>query len=264
MPMSARIVSKGAGYLPSPVADHAPGPAACVFKIHREVPRRLRHPGGRWLGGGAQVRIRRLACSIAARTYIRSPVKVTVSKKSAARMASACERRSAAQLSVLRSDAGSMSASVRTSQSVDAAALTPRTSSSPWMRHAGRERDHQSLRYPPVARTLYQALMSRSTLTRCVAGGSGTDAYAGRGPRRIVAERVGALGVYAGDRLIGIISEYDLVCALADGGTRMACRSMPMPPGVCTPPSPTRTPPRWRAACSIWRSAACRWSAAGR
>jgi hypothetical protein len=153
MPMSARTVSKGAGYLPSPVADHVPGPAACVFKIHREVPRRLRHPGGGWLGGGAQVRIRRLACSIAARTYIRAPVKVTVSKKSAARMAAACERRNAAQLSALRSGAGSMPASVRNSQSVDAAALTPRTSSSPWMRHAGRERDHQSLRHPPVART---------------------------------------------------------------------------------------------------------------
>jgi CBS domain-containing protein len=33
----------------------------------------------------------------------------------------------------------------------------------------------------------------------------------------ITAERVGALGVYAGDRLVGIISEYDLVRAVADG-----------------------------------------------
>ena len=34
---------------------------------------------------------------------------------------------------------------------------------------------------------------------------------------RIAAERVGALGVCAGDRLVGIISEHDLVRAVADG-----------------------------------------------
>lgn len=35
--------------------------------------------------------------------------------------------------------------------------------------------------------------------------------------RRILAQGVGALGVYAGDRLIGIISDHDLVRALAEG-----------------------------------------------
>jgi hypothetical protein len=69
-----------------------------------------------------------------ARTYIRVPVSVTASKKSAARMASAWEGRNAAQLSQVRSGAGSMPASFRIAQTVDAATLMPRTSSSPWMR----------------------------------------------------------------------------------------------------------------------------------
>jgi hypothetical protein len=69
-----------------------------------------------------------------ARTYIRVPVKVTVSKKSAARMASAWERRNVAQLPEVRSGAGSTPASLRISQTVEAAILMPRTSSSPWMR----------------------------------------------------------------------------------------------------------------------------------
>ena len=44
-----------------------------------------------------RTRTRRVACSMTARTYIRVPVRVTVSKKSAARIASACERRNVAQ-----------------------------------------------------------------------------------------------------------------------------------------------------------------------
>jgi hypothetical protein len=69
-----------------------------------------------------------------ARMYIRVPVNVTVSKKSAARMASACERRKALQLSEVRSGAGSIPASLRISHTVDGATFTPKTSSSPWMR----------------------------------------------------------------------------------------------------------------------------------
>jgi hypothetical protein len=40
-----------------------------------------------------RMRMRRVACSMTARTYSRVPVNVAVSKKSAARMALACERR---------------------------------------------------------------------------------------------------------------------------------------------------------------------------
>src|SRR5258705_11770273 len=40
-----------------------------------------------------RIRIRRVACSITARTYIRAPLTVTVSRKSQASRASACRRR---------------------------------------------------------------------------------------------------------------------------------------------------------------------------
>jgi hypothetical protein len=98
-----------------------------------------------------------------ARMYIRVPVSVTASNKSAARMAWAWERRNAAQVVEVRSGAGSMPASLRISQTVDAATLTPRTSNSPWMR-----------RYP-------QPLFSRakrSTSTR-------TDRTVGGRPARL-------------------------------------------------------------------------------
>jgi hypothetical protein len=49
-------------------------------------------------------------------------------------MASAWERRNAGQVWLLRSVAGSMPASLRISQTVDAATVIPRMSSSPWMR----------------------------------------------------------------------------------------------------------------------------------
>src|SRR4030095_5362323 len=81
-----------------------------------------------------RTRTRRVACSTTARTYIRVPVRVTASKKSAAMMASAWERKNAAHVCDVRCGAGSMPASLRISHTVEAATLTPRTSSSPWMR----------------------------------------------------------------------------------------------------------------------------------
>jgi hypothetical protein len=69
-----------------------------------------------------------------ARTYSLAPVNMTVSKKSAAMMTSACERRNAAQLSEVRCGAGSIPVCLRISHTVDGATLIPRTSSSPWMR----------------------------------------------------------------------------------------------------------------------------------
>jgi hypothetical protein len=68
-----------------------------------------------------------------ASTYRCPPVKVTVSKKSQASRASAWERRKLAQVAVVRSGAGSIPACCRISQTVEAATLMPRTSSSPWM-----------------------------------------------------------------------------------------------------------------------------------
>jgi hypothetical protein len=57
-----------------------------------------------------------------------------VSKKSQARRASAWERRKSAQVLDERSGAGSILASLRISQTVEAARLIPRTRSSPWRR----------------------------------------------------------------------------------------------------------------------------------
>jgi len=48
-------------------------------------------------------------------------------------MASACERRNVAQVSAVRSGAGSIPAALRISQTVDAATLIPSVSSSPWI-----------------------------------------------------------------------------------------------------------------------------------
>jgi len=78
-----------------------------------------------------RIRIRRVACSMTARTYIVAPVSVVVSKKSAAMMAWAWERRNAAHVLLVRSGAGSTPASFKISQTVDAATFTPSTSSSP-------------------------------------------------------------------------------------------------------------------------------------
>ncbi len=63
-----------------------------------------------------------VACSITANTYSRAPVKVTVSKKSHARSASACERRKSVQVAETRLEVGGMPASF--TQTVDAATFT--------------------------------------------------------------------------------------------------------------------------------------------
>jgi hypothetical protein len=85
-------------------------------------------------GVAPRIRMRRVACSMTASTNSRSPVKVTVSRKSQASRALAWERRKLAQVVLARSGAGSMPAWRRISQTVEAAVLMPRTSSSPWMR----------------------------------------------------------------------------------------------------------------------------------
>jgi hypothetical protein len=116
-----------------------------------------------------RTRTRRVACSMTARTYLRAPVSVVVAKKSAAMIAWAWARRNVAQVSPARWGAGSMPASWRISQTVEAATLTPNTSGSPWI-----------LRYPHV-------LFSRAGAARGAGliGGSvaARPAWAGRSPR---------------------------------------------------------------------------------
>ena len=96
-----------------------------------------------------RILIRRLACSITASTCSRAPDRVTVSKKSQASRTSAWERRKSAHVAELRSGAGSIPASCRISQTVEAATFTPSTSSSPCTRrypHAGFSRTRRSTR----------------------------------------------------------------------------------------------------------------------
>jgi hypothetical protein len=69
--------------------------------------------------------------------YILAPVSVMVSMKSAASNAWAGERRNWVQVEVVRSGAGSIPASRRIDQTVDAATLTPSTSSSPCTLRSG-------------------------------------------------------------------------------------------------------------------------------
>lgn len=86
------------------------------------------------MGVAPRMRIRRLVCSITAKTYSRAPDRVAVSRKSRASRASAWDRRKSAHVLEARSGAGSMPASFRISHTVEAATFIPRTRSSPWMR----------------------------------------------------------------------------------------------------------------------------------
>ena len=134
IPASARIVSNIGGYLPSRsrMRNGARLPASWRSMARlRAVWVTLAAVG--W-AVAPRIRTRRVACSMTGRTYILSPVRVTVSKKSAARMASAWARKNVPQVWLLRYGAGSTLASLRISQTVDAATRMPRTRSPPWMR----------------------------------------------------------------------------------------------------------------------------------
>lgn len=154
IPVSARIVSKQGRILAVPITDKERIRKRAWQLVSCRSIARLRTA---WVTQAAvgcavapRIRTCRVACSITARTYIRTPVRVTVSKKSAARMASAWERRNAAQLCEVRSGAGSIPASLRISHTVEEATLIPSTSSSPWMRRYPQEvlSPHQAQHQP--------------------------------------------------------------------------------------------------------------------
>jgi hypothetical protein len=134
MPASARMASNKPGNLLSlsRIRNRARQRASCRSMM------RLR---AAWVTHAAvgcgvtpRIWIRRCVCSITARTYMRVPARVTVSKKSQASRASAWERRNWVQVLDVRSGAGWVSASVRISQTVEAATFRPKTGNSPWMR----------------------------------------------------------------------------------------------------------------------------------
>ena len=80
-----------------------------------------------------RMRIRRIACPITVRTWAWVPLSMLTVKKSQARIASAWERRNCDQVGPVRRGAGSMPLVLRISHTVDAATLTPRPASSPWI-----------------------------------------------------------------------------------------------------------------------------------
>jgi hypothetical protein len=77
--------------------------------------------------------MRRVACSITARTYACVPSSRSTVKKSHARMASARECRNCDQASPVCRRPGSMPLALRISQTVDAATFVPSPASSPWI-----------------------------------------------------------------------------------------------------------------------------------
>src|SRR4051794_23877606 len=101
------------------VADQVLRGGPRVLEVHGQGPGQLRRPGRGGMRGGARIRTRRVACSMAAKTCSRAPVSVRVSKKSAARIACAWPCRKAAQVWRSRPGTGSMPASLRISQTVD-------------------------------------------------------------------------------------------------------------------------------------------------
>ena len=106
MPSSARTASKAAVYLlsRSRIRYFMVAPASC-----RSMTRFLASCVVQAAVGWAvapRTRTRRVACSMTAKTYSRAPVRVRVSKKSAARIACAWLRRKAAQVWRSRSGRG--------------------------------------------------------------------------------------------------------------------------------------------------------------
>jgi len=75
-----------------PVPDQEPCPAAGVLEVHDEVLRRCATQAAVGCAVAPTTRIRRVACSITAKTYSHVPVSVTVSKKSVPARPELCDR----------------------------------------------------------------------------------------------------------------------------------------------------------------------------
>jgi hypothetical protein len=128
--LDSRIVEDGVeqlGEFAVAVPDQESRPTAGVLEVNGQVLRRVRYPGCGGVRGGAQDVDSPGGVLMTASTCRRAPVRVMVSTKSQERRASAGERRKSAQVLDERSGAGSILASVRISQTVEAATLIPRT-----------------------------------------------------------------------------------------------------------------------------------------
>src|SRR5271165_499591 len=125
MPASARMTSNRPGNFPSRslIRNRARQPASSR-SIARFLAACVAQDAVGW-AVAPRILILRLACSITASTCSRAPDKVTASKKSQASRPSAWERRKSGHVVELRSGAGSIPASCRISQTVEAATFTP-------------------------------------------------------------------------------------------------------------------------------------------
>src|SRR6266545_947573 len=125
----------GGGVFAVAVTDQVPhSGGAGVLEVHDEVSGLLGGPCSVGRAVAPRMRMRRVVCSMTARTNSLVPIRVRVSKKSAARMACAWLRRKVAQVWWSRRGAGSMPLDLRISHTVDGATLIARTASSPWIR----------------------------------------------------------------------------------------------------------------------------------
>jgi hypothetical protein len=176
MPASARMTSNRPGNFPSRslIRNCARQPASSK-SITRFLAAYATQDAAGW-AVAPRILILRLACSITANTCSRTPDRVTVSKKSQASRAPAWERRKSAHVVELRSGAGSIPASCRISQTVEAATLPQ----APAARRAPGDTPSRDSRGPA-------ATPGRGSSARCAAGpgaGAGTAGRAGVRPDR--------------------------------------------------------------------------------
>jgi hypothetical protein len=125
MPAWASISSKRAGDLASwsRIRYLTAAPASCRSMTRLRAVWVTRAAVG--CAVASRMRMCRVACSMAAGTYWRCPLRVTVSRKSQAGIVSTWLRRDALHVVAARSGAGSMPASLRICHTVEAATLMP-------------------------------------------------------------------------------------------------------------------------------------------
>src|SRR6516164_9040590 len=115
------------------VADHEFDAPCLVAEVRDQVAGLLAGPVPAGCSVTPRMRMRRVARSITVKTWAWVPSGRSTLKKSQARIAPACERRNCAQAGPVLRGAGLMPLALRISHTVDAATLTPRPASSPWI-----------------------------------------------------------------------------------------------------------------------------------
>ena len=140
------------------VADHERDAPCLVAEVHEEVAGLLGGPVPGWMPRDAEDADPPGRVLDHGQDVGLGAVEQAAVKKPHARIASAWERRNCGQIGPVRRGAGPMPLALRISHTVDAATLTPRPASSPWI-----------LRYPPPGFSL-ASRRTRALMSRRVAG----------------------------------------------------------------------------------------------